>query len=93
MNTCDHEWVVFSTAMIKPTILVQCAICREDGGVQDFTQEEWRLAFYAPSMPFRWADSSRVILRDDLPEITPEDVQRWEDFRAGRGGDKGVTVP
>lgn len=84
MTTCEHEWVVFSTAMAKPTIMVQCAICREYGGVQDFTHEEWALAYYAPSWPFRWADSSRVILRADLPKVTPEDVQRWEDFIASK---------
>ena len=80
---CDHNWVVFSTALMPPTIMVECAECGAYGGVLDHTLEEWNLAFYAPSMPFRWADDSRVILLDDLPEPTPDDMRRLDDFLNG----------
>ena len=61
----DHEWVVFST-MIGPecAILVECDTCGAIGKVEDYTSEEWSLSYYAPSRPFRWADETRVIVRE-----------------------------
>ena len=84
MTTCEHEWIVISTALLPPTIMVNCNVCNAFGGVLEHTAEEWALAYYAPSMPFRWADDDRVILLADLPEPTPEDWQRWHDFVSGR---------
>lgn len=80
---CDHVWIVYSTAMIPPTIMVECAECGALGGVLEHTQEEWGLAYHAPSMPFRWADDSRVILQDDLPEPSPDDFRRLDEFLDG----------
>jgi len=61
--------------------MVKCAECGAFGGVLDHTLEEWQLAYYAPSMPFQWADDGRVILPDDFPEPTPDDLRpfRWTD--------------
>ena len=81
---CAHEWVVYSTAMVKPTIMVKCQLCGVLAGVQEFTPEEWALAFYAPSMPFRWADSGRVLAEEDLDVGTEEERQMFRDFLDGK---------
>lgn len=57
---CKHEWVVYSTGLCPPTIMLYCEKCELDGFVEDFTQEEWNRAFYAPSSHYRWIDSKRV---------------------------------
>ena len=55
----EHEWWVFSTCLGDCTIMCGCN-CGAFGVVREHTIEEWQLAFYAPSNPFRWADNSRV---------------------------------
>jgi hypothetical protein len=64
----EHEWVVFSTAVKQCWLMLQCVICGSEGTVDDPTIEEWRRAYYAPSMPYRWVDASRVTIRgSDCP--------------------------
>ena len=55
----EHEWWVFSTALGEGALMCGCN-CGGFGVVEDPTKEEWSLAYYAPSNPFRWADNSRV---------------------------------
>lgn len=51
---CEHQWWAHGTALSPPTILVQCACCRCLGTTTEFTDEQWKEAFWAPSQPFRW---------------------------------------
>jgi len=64
---CDHEWVVFSTALNEGCLMVQCVICGAHGSVDDPAADEWNEAFYAPSNPYRWMDYERVNIRGVLP--------------------------
>lgn len=66
-DACDHEWVVFSTAINDGCLMVQCVNCGAHGSVDDPTEEEWSEAFYAPSHPYRWMDDERVNIRGVLP--------------------------
>src|SRR5579884_2769794 len=59
----EHEWVVFSTALQEVCLLVQCAECTALGIVPDPSRDEWAKAFYAPQRPYRWHDSSRVVVK------------------------------
>ena len=34
--------------------MVECVKCHIFGQVDDYTEEEWREAFYAPSNPYIW---------------------------------------
>lgn len=63
----EHEWVVFSTALQEGWLMVQCVECGLHGTVNDPTKEEWAAAFHSPSKPYRWADSSRVTVRQSGP--------------------------
>ena len=85
-DTCKHEWIVYSTALVPATIMLQCRLCGKRGGVLQHTVEEWSLAYYAPSMPFRWADESRVLLEQDIPEPTQEQIDMLARFLNGEGG-------
>ena len=64
---CDHEWVVFSTAINDGCLMVQCVNCGSHGSVDDPSADEWNAAFYAPSNPYRWMDYERVNIRGVLP--------------------------
>jgi hypothetical protein len=59
-KACEHEWVVFSTAMEEGWLMVQCVRCIAHGTVDDQTPEEWDRAYTAPSKPYRWLDGARV---------------------------------
>ena len=61
---CDHEWVVFSTALKEVCLLVQCVQCGAVGTVDSPSKAEWSEAFHAPSRPYRWNDASRVTIRE-----------------------------
>ena len=82
-DTCKHEWIVYGTALVPAAIMVKCRLCSEWGGVLQHTEEEWALAYYAPSMPFRWADESRVVLGADIPQPTQEQLDRLSRFLKG----------
>lgn len=58
-----HEWVVFSTALADGWLMLQCVECGSHGVVESPTATEWSEAFYAPSRPYRWEDSSRVVIK------------------------------
>jgi hypothetical protein len=60
---CDHEWVVFSTALGETCLMLQCIECRAMGSVDDPSQKEWNEAFFAPNCPYRWQDVARVRIR------------------------------
>ena len=53
-ETCDHSWMVFSTAVGTGQIMVECELCEAVGTVDTHTRAEWQAAFYAPSNPYRW---------------------------------------
>jgi len=82
-DNCKHEWIAYSTALVPPTILVHCYLCSKRGGVLQPTEEEWALAYHAPSRPYRWADGSRVVLEADLPEPTQEQLDMLSRFLKG----------
>ena len=82
-DTCKHEWIVRGTLLVPATIVLQCHLCGESGGVLEHTTEEWALAYYAPSWPFRWADESRVVLDKDIPEPTQEQLDMLSRFLKG----------
>lgn len=63
IENCDHEWVVFSTALQDVCLLVECVKCCALGTVGDPSEEEWCDAFYAPEKPYGWPDKSRVTVR------------------------------
>lgn len=60
---CDHEWVVFSTALQQVCLMVECAKCGAFGTVDDPTKDEWRRAFRASSQPYGWGANERVTVR------------------------------
>ena len=57
---CKHKWIVYSTALCPPTIMVHCGKCDKCGGITDYEMEEWYRAFSASSEPYPWQDNSRV---------------------------------
>ena len=63
---CEHDWVVYSTAVEDVVILVECAKCQARGYIAEFEPGEWHQAFWAPSFPYGWRDASRVISPVDL---------------------------
>lgn len=64
---CDHEWVVFSTAIQDVCLMLQCVICGAHGSVDDPTAEEWSEAYHAPAQPYLWTENDRVNVRGVLP--------------------------
>lgn len=63
----EHDWEVYSTS--PGAILVQCKRCGQRGFVEIFTDKEWDEAFHAPSNPYTWRESSRVVI--DAPVAAP----------------------
>ncbi len=51
MSECNHQWIVFSTALAEAAILVECAKCNDRGSIprQHSTKQDWSEAFHAPS--------------------------------------------
>jgi hypothetical protein len=64
---CDHQWVVYSTAMAEVWLMLECFFCGAHGSVDDPSSAEWSEAFHAPSNPYEWSDKSRVTIRGCLP--------------------------
>ena len=64
--TCQHSWVVFSTALEEGWLMVQCTKCGLHGTVDDPTMEEWSRAFHAPATPYPWTDESRITLHPEM---------------------------
>jgi hypothetical protein len=60
---CQHEWVVFSTALQEVCLMVECVKCGVFGTVDDPTKDEWRRASSASSRPYGWAANERVTVR------------------------------
>lgn len=65
---CDHEWIVFSTAIIDRCLLLECTKCKAFGIVPHPTSEEWNAGFYAPEKPYRWYENSRVEIQTEKTE-------------------------
>ena len=65
--TCKHRWEVYSTALCPPTIMVRCLDCDATGSITDYTQEEWRAAYHAPSNPFVYIGEGTVEIRPKPP--------------------------
>jgi hypothetical protein len=59
-DPCDHEWVVFSTALHDVYLMVVCVNCGVNGTVNDPSEDEWRRAFRAPSRPYKWEAKKQV---------------------------------
>jgi hypothetical protein len=57
-----HHWIVYSTSIAPPTILVRCEACKVQGTVYQYSTDEWQAAYYAPSKPYLWQDGERVQL-------------------------------
>src|SRR5690349_11366664 len=60
---CNHEWVVFSTALQDVCLMLECVSCGALGTVDDPSEEEWGEAFHAPDEPYGWPDKARVTIR------------------------------
>lgn len=56
----ENEWWVVSTILTKGWLMLQCRVTGKRGFVKDPTKAEWGTAFYAPSNPYLWHDTSRV---------------------------------
>ena len=56
----QHKWIVYSTSLCPPTIMVYCEKCDVAGYVEDFTDDEWNDAFFAPVENYLWEDEERV---------------------------------
>src|SRR5262245_9164405 len=61
---CEHEFMVFPTAVADGWLLLQCAKCGANATVDEPTEEEWSTAIYGPTDPYPWQDVSRVTLLD-----------------------------
>jgi hypothetical protein len=87
---CNHNWVVFSTALEEGWLMVQCLTCAAGGTVDDPSAAEWRAAFHAPSRPYRWTYPARVTLRVPpgsalyVESVNGEPIpsSRWKTFQA-----------
>ncbi len=81
---CSHQWMVYSTALCPPTILVTCSACRTFGQVRDYTRAEWAAAFFAPGNPYQWHNGERVHQGATSPMTpfpsTPDLLSRIADF-------------
>jgi hypothetical protein len=89
MSSCEHEWVVFSTALTEVWLMVQCVNCGLHGTVDDPTKEEWNRAFDAPDHPYRWDDAARVAEHPAKPRVRY--VQKRKGL--GNGGPYGGIRP
>lgn len=68
VRECDHEWIVYSTALAEVWLMLRCFRCGAHGSVDEPTDTEWAEAFHAPSDPYPWADKSRVTVRGCFPK-------------------------
>ncbi len=59
-HTDEHEWWVFSTAVLDVVLMVECRKTGSYGIVRNPTLDEWEAGFYAPSKPYRWHENERV---------------------------------
>jgi hypothetical protein len=59
-ETCEHEWVVYSTCLQDSSLDVQCNKCAILGSVPNPSKEEWSKAYDAPSNPYPWTENERV---------------------------------
>ena len=57
---CEHKWIVYSTSLCPPSIMVKCKSCKGLGYIEEFESHEWSKAYHAPSSPYTWKDDSRV---------------------------------
>jgi hypothetical protein len=57
----DLEWEVYGTSLAPASIMVRCRITGATGLVKDYTKAEWMSAYYAPSAPYPWVDTDRVV--------------------------------
>lgn len=57
----ERDWWVYSTVIDGRLICVKCRNTGIRGTIADFTEDEWRRAFEAPSNPYRWDDANRVV--------------------------------
>jgi hypothetical protein len=57
---CQHGWIVYSTAIATQVIMVYCEKCSARGYVEDFSEEEWNDAFWAPEQSYPWQGKGTV---------------------------------
>ena len=61
---CNHQWIVYSTSICPPTIMVYCQKCDKLGYVENYTEDEWHEAFYAPDDNYPWQGKGKVKLNE-----------------------------
>lgn len=61
---CNHVWIVYSTALIPPCLMLKCKKCETTGTVHDSTSEEWGEGFYAPRKPYEWRGGNDRVKED-----------------------------
>lgn len=55
-----RDWYVVSTALAETCLLLECRNTGKTGVVNNPSEEEWNMAYHAPSNPYKWNDDSRV---------------------------------
>ena len=71
----QRNWWVYSTALSDRSLLVEDRNSGERGYVPDPSKDEWDRAFRAPSKPYPWNDSSRVIVDNETAAAFSDDVK------------------
>jgi hypothetical protein len=66
MNCKEHKWIIYSTALCPPTLMLYCDHCDVDGQIKkgDFTHKEWCEAYYAPSNPYEWTGEKDIVKKE-----------------------------
>src|SRR5262249_37322289 len=74
--SCEHEWVVFSTALQRGALILECMGCHAFGVVEDPTSEGWGEAHDAPSQPYRWQGNACVKIIRQPGEVKRSYVEK-----------------
>jgi hypothetical protein len=69
------DWWVYSTASEDRSLLVEDRNSGDRGYVPDPTKTEWNAAFHAPSNPYPWHDTSRVIVDNETAAPFSDEVK------------------
>jgi len=59
---CKHEWNVEEAIVGEVSLGLMCWKCMTSGKIMNPTEQEWADAYHAPSKPYAWTDSSRVVV-------------------------------
>lgn len=82
MDDCQHNYMVFSTALTEGWLMLQCRECGAHATVEKPTPAEWQAAFHAPSAPYPWPHNDRVTPHPEVPRtrgpFAPSGTARME---------------